>query len=389
MMKLYQRYLASSFVPPFFISSIFFVCFLLTFQLFRITKLVIQKEVEVSSILELIAHIGISFLPMAIPLSVLFATLFTLGKLSQDSEIVALRSFGLSKHRLFIPFLSMGAIIAIALFFLGNRVIPSSKGQFKNAILQLTSKGMMTQIKKGQFFTDIPGVILYAQEVDKKGEKLNQVFIHLAGEKKEDNEKIIFAHQGRLIKRKVAGQKAPTVRMFLKNGNITKFRKTINGKLSVEKILFSEYEFPIVASDFSSGFISKDSMKSTEALKKALDLEEKIVDEYRKKNHPEYKGRLRGYMKGRLEYWSRYNTPILCLVYVLIGFTLGVKKGRGRTSYSGLRLILVLMSYYTIFFMGVSLARKGILDASLVVFVPTLLLFLLGLRFYKKMDWLS
>ena len=92
MLKVYQRYLAASFIPPFLISLVFFVSFLLTFQLFRITKILINKAVEVQAVFELVGHIALSFLPLAIPISAYFATIFTLNRLSEDSEVIALRS---------------------------------------------------------------------------------------------------------------------------------------------------------------------------------------------------------------------------------------------------------------------------------------------------------
>ena len=86
MFKIAQRYLAYHFLGPFLVSTFFFVIFLLTFQLFRITKVIISKGVEVGTIFELIFHMGISFLPMAIPLSVLFASIYTMNR-SEETRL--------------------------------------------------------------------------------------------------------------------------------------------------------------------------------------------------------------------------------------------------------------------------------------------------------------
>ena len=117
MFKVAQRYIAYNFLPPFLASCIFFVMFLLTFQLFKITRIIINKGVEFSVILELIGHIAISFFPMAIPLSALVATIYTLNKLCEDSEIMAMRSFGMSKFQLFQPLLILGILISIPRYF--------------------------------------------------------------------------------------------------------------------------------------------------------------------------------------------------------------------------------------------------------------------------------
>ena len=101
MLGILPLYLGSSFVVPFFMSAAFFSLFLLTFQLFKITQLVINKGVEISVILEMVLHILITLIPLAIPISTLFATIYTMNKISTDSEFVAIRSFGISKEKPF------------------------------------------------------------------------------------------------------------------------------------------------------------------------------------------------------------------------------------------------------------------------------------------------
>ncbi|MCF6321032.1 MAG: winged helix-turn-helix transcriptional regulator [Rhizobiaceae bacterium] len=50
MITIKQRYLAFNFIPPFAMSAFFFVAFLLTFQLFRLTRIITQKGVDIAII---------------------------------------------------------------------------------------------------------------------------------------------------------------------------------------------------------------------------------------------------------------------------------------------------------------------------------------------------
>ena len=54
MFKLYQRYLIANFLPPFLMSLLFFVSFLLTSQLFRLMRLVTKKGVDIIVLFELL-----------------------------------------------------------------------------------------------------------------------------------------------------------------------------------------------------------------------------------------------------------------------------------------------------------------------------------------------
>ncbi len=382
MFKLIPRYLAVNFITPFLMSSFFFVTFLLTFQLFRIIKIVISKGVEWSMVFELMGHISISFIPMALPLSCLFATIYTLNKLSEDSEIVAMRSFGITKIRLFMPFLISGLFIGACVYSLNNKVIPASKTQFKNTIIRLTSKGVLTEIKSGQFFTEIPGITLFAEKVIENGRKMDNVFIQKKG-KGSLIEQVVVAKEGALIKIHDKEWGIPSVRLHLKNGSIIK--RFSDSESDIEKILFQDYDFPLTSGGVISGFVTKDGMRTNSELRKVID---KVTKESLALNLSSRDMEKR-MAKTKLELWSRINTPIQCLVFVFLGFVLGIKHGRGKTKNTSGRALIFILSYYALFFLGVSLSRKGIIPAHVSVFTPTLLSTLIGAYFYKKLDWMS
>ncbi len=310
---------------------------------------------------------------MAVPLSALFATIITLNKLSEDSEIVAMRSFGMTKLMLLKPILVMGILVSIAIFALNRNLIPYSKLLFRNTVIKLTSKGMTMNIQAGQFFTDVPGVILFAEEVTDQGQKLNDVFIQ--SESDDGLENVIFAEKGVIIKQEYEGIGFPTMRLHLTNGNIVRTSKDGNDS---EKILFKEYDFPLVAGGGQPGFIAKDSMLSNNQLWKQI----KSV----KANKSEDQKRI---AKMEIEYWSRWNTPIQVLVFVFLGFGLGIKKGRGKAKNTSVLGLMVLILYYAAFFSGVSLAQSGIVPSWFVVFMPSVLALGFGIRSYKKLDWAS
>jgi lipopolysaccharide export system permease protein len=389
MFKITQRYLASTFILPFVLSTVFFITFLLIFKLFSLIRIVTNKGVEIWVVFELMGHIALSFIPMAVPLSVLFATMYTLNKMSEDSEIVAMRSFGLTKLQLFTPFLILGFIVAVLTNTMGREMIPYSKTLFKNTIIQLTSKGMMTDIKAGQFFTEIPKVTLFAEDVKGNGNILHEVFIRMDN----DNglEQLIYAEKGVLIKQSISEYLTPSMRLHLTNGNIVKRNSQ---KQEVEKVLFEQYDFPIVSGGDLYGFVTKDSMRTNNELKEVInqyrkDKENIEIDGVAEHERGAYGGIIERLPRSELEYWGRINAGIQILTFVLIGFGLGIKKGRGRTRNSGVMGLVVLTTYYALFFLGISMARKQQIPTIAAVFAPTLIAAIIGSYFYRKVDWLS
>ena len=371
--NLLQKYMMVSFIPPFLVTCSFFVAFLLASQLFRFTTIVASKGIDLLGMLELAMHIGISFLPAAVPISVLFATMTTLGKLSEDSEIIAMRSFGLTKEKLLWPFILIALILSQSIFLLNHNLVPYSELFFRNTRIMLASKGVATNIQAGQFFTDIPNVILFSEQVDNGGLKMRDVFIRREGENGGDM--VIFAESGVLIKQEFDGSSFPLLRLHLSNGNL--FRTNSNGEDS-DKILFKEYDFPLIEGEGTRafGFIVKSSMLSSKEL--VHQIAEAKAEGIQEGDH---------LIKMQIEYWKRWNTSLQIMVFTLLGFTLGVKRWRGKQRNNSLMGITILILYYVVFFLGISLARKEILPAWLTVFIPTLMALIFGVRNYRKLDW--
>jgi lipopolysaccharide export system permease protein len=360
--RISQRYLVASFLAPFCLCAVFFIVFLLTFQLFRIIKLVINNDIDKMAILGLVSHIGVSFLPFAIPLSAFFAVIYTLNKLSEDSELIALKSFGLNKYDLFSPLFVTSLVIGLTLFSLNKSIIPHSNKLFRNTIIELTSKSFLTDLKSEQFYTEIPGVTLFANSISDQGKILDEVFIHVK-RGAIDRQQVIVAKHGEIIKKDEFENKEIVLK--LTDGNISQMYQTED---RFEKIIFHEYEFPIISQNSTPGYITKDSMRSNAELKEII------------KTNPDA-------TKTKLEYYSRFSTPLQCILFIFLGFSIGIKKGRGNNQNSSTQGFIFLILYYVIFFAGVSMAQKGKIAPHFATSAPLLMISIVAIYKFRKLDW--
>jgi len=348
-----------------------------------VTKLVVQKNVEMFAVFELIGHICISFLPMAMPLAGLFAAIYVMGKLSEDNEIIAIRSFGFSKFQILSPIMLIAVTLGAILFSLNRNVIPRSQKRFKNEMVRLSSKGLVSQIKEGEFFTDIPGITLFAESVRDKGRKLEKVFMNISDKTMEQT---IMSESGMLILNQFSKNDIPKMKFIFNNGNILRryFKKD-----HYEKLFFDRYEFPINTMSLTSGRITKDRMLTSDKLKSEIKRKQRDINLLKKNNLQLKRGMEVGLAKSKLEYWMRFNSPIQLIFFILMGFFLGIKKLRESNNNSSTYGVAFLLFYYIMFFSGVSLAKKLILPPVLVIFVPTILVVCLVINVYYKMDWSS
>lgn len=359
--------------------------------MFRIISLIVTKGIEVGTVLEMVANLSVSFFPLAAPLAVFFATIYTLNSLSDDSEIIAMRSFGITKFRIYLPFLIISLMIGGTIFALNSVYIPKANANFRNTIVKLTSTGMLTSIKSGQFFTDIPNATLFAEDVSSDGNNFDEVFLHVK-DKSSVEQRIIFAKKGSLIKLYADEFHAPSLRLHLVDGNIVKIN---NEGDQIEKILFQEYDFPVFSAEMASTMLDKDSMKTNAELVQTIETRQKDYN-YRLQTAPandeEVKSRFearKSIVKSQIEYFARFIIVPQVMLFVLLGFSLGIKKGRGGTSNNSIIAIVILLSYYGIYFFGLSIAQKGVIPAAVASFSPSVLLLLISLYFFRKLDWVG
>lgn len=359
--------------------------------MFRIISLIVTKGIEVGTVLGMVGNLSVSFFPLAAPLAVFFASIFTLNKLSDDSEIIAMRSFGISKFKIYSPFLIVSFLIGLTVFSLNSVYIPKANANFRNTILKLTSTGMLTSIKAGQFFTDIPDATLFAEGVSEDGSNFEEVFLHVK-DKSNVQQRIIFSKKGSLIKLNSDGMSPPSLRLHLFDGNIVKIDS--EGK-EVEKILFQEYDFPVFSAEAASTLLDKDSMKTNTELVKTIETREKdyIYNERTPpKNDEEKRQRFearKSIVKSQIEYFGRFITLPQIMLFVLLGFSLGIKKGRGGNSNNSIKAIVILLGYYGIYFFLLSLAQRGVIGAALASFTPSVLLFFIAIYYFRKLDWVG
>ncbi len=335
-------------------------------------------------VVSMVGNLGISFLPLATPISSFFATYYSLNKLSEDSEIIAMRSFGISKIKIYIPFLAISLLISITITSLYSVLIPKADAAFNNTIVRLTSAGMLASIKTGQFFTSIPNVILYAKDVSIDGSTFNNVFINII-DKKNFHQRIIFARNGSLIKVYADPGHAPSLRLHLNDGSIVKMDEK---GTQLDKIVFKEYDFPVFNSEGAMTLVHYDTMKTNSELlknikQKRLNYSDAIAT---KVNAPELLELKKTLYRTQTELCVRYVAFPQILLFMFLGFSLGMKHSRGSSRSNSSKAIIIIVCYYVVYFYLLSLAHAALLNPFVAIFGPSLMFFIIALRFYKNLD---
>lgn len=125
-LTLMQRYVLKQFLSIFLLCLFAAVSLFLVFETFERMRVFVKED---STFLQAISYLTFK-IPLIIqlmtPVAVLVATLISVGRLSQLSEITAMRACGASIFSLAKPLLLAGGVISLCVFIAGESIVPWS-----------------------------------------------------------------------------------------------------------------------------------------------------------------------------------------------------------------------------------------------------------------------
>jgi lipopolysaccharide export system permease protein len=177
-MRILERYVLREHLFPFVI-GLSIVIFLLTLDfLFELVDLAVSKGVSAGIVLELFVLSLGWMMALAVPCSVLIATLATFGRLAQDNEIAAMRSTGVNLVRIIGAPLVAAAVLAGALVLFNNHVLPETNHALANLMVDVSRKRPTTQISEGVFIDGFEGYNIFVEKVNNRTNEIRGVKIY-------------------------------------------------------------------------------------------------------------------------------------------------------------------------------------------------------------------
>lgn len=176
--KRLNLFLLQTFLPIF--SMTFFIClFILLMQfLWKYVDELVGKGLSISVLSELFFYAGVSLIPMALPLSILLASLMTFGNLGESLELLSMKSAGISLIRIMRSLIVTLVIIAIASFFFQNDVMPKVQVKLWGLMLSVRQKSPELDIPERVFYDQISGYNIYIEKKDPVRGTLHNVMIY-------------------------------------------------------------------------------------------------------------------------------------------------------------------------------------------------------------------
>ncbi|MGA1845941.1 LptF/LptG family permease [Deferribacter abyssi] len=163
-MKLIEKYIIKELIPIFVLGNLFFIFLLLLDKFISLSDLIFTKNVPFFIIIELIIFYLPSFLVITIPTSTLLASLITYGRLSDDSELIAIKSFGANKITLYKPTVVFGMLSLALAILMSIYLMPLGNEYAIKKLFEISKFVSIKDFKEHELYTEIPGFILYADK---------------------------------------------------------------------------------------------------------------------------------------------------------------------------------------------------------------------------------
>ena len=100
--------------------------------LFQIASMIIEKGISIGVVLRLFIYSLPEVIILTLPMACLLSALLTFGKLSTNSEIVALKASGISFQRILKPVIVGSLLVGLSALILNETVVPFSNRAAEN-----------------------------------------------------------------------------------------------------------------------------------------------------------------------------------------------------------------------------------------------------------------
>jgi lipopolysaccharide export system permease protein len=296
------------------------------------------------------------FIAYAFPMSTLLAALMTYSRLSSDSELIALRSCGVSVYRLVTPAIVLSLFITGMTFLFNELVVPSANYQAEATLNKALNSEKPSFQENNIFYPE------YEEVIQPNGEAvrgLKRLFYanQFDGERMKGLTILDWSQQGlnQIVTAESARWNPVQNTWDFFNGTIY----VISPDASYRNILrFENQQLKIPRAPLDLAGKDRDSTQMN--IPELLEYMEIV----------RIGGDMKKLLKVKVSFQQKISFPFVCLVFGLVGSALGTRPQRtGRATSFGISVV-VIFAYYLSGFISGAFGQLSILSPFMAAWLP-------------------
>lgn len=368
-MRILSRYLFRELLAPTSLGFAFYTFIILMKVFFDYAEMIIKRSLPFSTIVDLLALSLPHIVVLTIPMSLLVGILVAVGRLSADSEIIAMQSTGLAPGTIYRPIFAFSFLMFLINLTLMAYVLPWGNSRLQKLRVELYTSAAEKEIKPRVFFGEYDDLMIYVNDVETATGAWKGVFISDTTDP--STQRVVVASAGRLT--------------------------TVEGNRQVWLDL-DRSETHVTQSDRQDRYDRNRNETQRILLVSPTEGAEDITfaKSLRELDFRQLFGRLRDVRAGGnpedaryvlTEIHNRIAIPFACITFGILGLPLGITNRRGGKS-SGFSLSIgIILVYYIMLNNGEDLARSGRLPVWLAMWMPNAVLLAAGIWLIRKIGY--
>lgn len=336
MISILDKYIVKQFTQTILFGILAFTVIFVVIDMMENLDDFIDQNVEAELVLEYYIVFIPEIIRLMLPIAVLLSGLFTVGKMSNLSELTAIKSSGVSFYRFMLPFLITAFVISLFSIYFGGFVVPGANKR-KVYIEQNHMKKGIVRSGGNIYFQDSKNRIVTISYYDIKREQASRVTIQEFDST--DHTKMLF----RIDAQKMVYDSSSTGWIMSKG---------ISRRFEGLKETMIEFESDTLTTlNFSPQDVIKKQTKPEEMT--LTELSEYADEKLRTGNDP---------TRILIEYHSKYAFAFASFIVIFFGLPISANKRKG-----GIAIqfgISILITFVYLVFMKISQAfgKNGVLD---------------------------
>jgi lipopolysaccharide export system permease protein len=355
-----NKYVLKEFLAPFAVNVSFFTFIFLMAELIQITNWIVNYSIDLTTVLRMIFYQIPFLLIFVIPISVMITILVTFLRLSNENEILAIKSGGVSIYALMVPvfaFCSLGFVLTMAMSVYGQA---KGRAALRELTQQVVSSNVTIGLSERIFNDNFDDVVVYVNEINPKNKTLTDVFIE--DKRQPDRVNTVIAPRGQIFD---DSQRAVS-HLILFNGTI--LQVGLKDKVS-HSVQFDRYDISL---QMKSAPAKKDKDRERPKEMQTGDLKRFVKTAQSRDDF---------YFKALLELHRRFALPFGCFALGLLAVPLGVQSKTAKRSFGIFLGLVFYLFYYLMMSVGKIYGETGVYPPAIGMWLPNFVTGGLGLYF--------
>lgn len=360
-----DKFVLGELIGPFFFGIMVFTTIMVAGGLlFRLAELIIQRGVSIGVVFRLFLYSLPGIVALTIPMSCLLATLIGFSTMSANSELVALKSAGLSFNRIIRAVIVVAVFVSFVAMFFNETLVPMSEKASGNVMMYEVMKQTPAMFKEKVFLKQEEG-----------GELKRVIYVNKMSVGNGDMSGVrIQEYEKGELSRLTSAEKGAWIdgSWWIYDGQVFEVKNKVEAS-PLFKFEKQQLNLNLAPDELKHTSEDPDQMGVRE-LYKLIKTKNKMGEDPSK-------------LWVALHF--RISIPWACVVLALVGAALGSRPQRTNSSRGvGLSVIIVFV-YYVIMSFARSTGEAGLIPPFLSAWLANIVFMILGIRLCQKANRLG